>query len=123
MLNVGSDVQIGQPILTEQLEEQYSEDGELFMGTRQRFHRLAYGRWAGEWRIVVRSFSYVSPAKAHPSDEDDDREVLEEVKPLVDASRELRLAAAGEILTLLEAIRKAAQGKVESLRKVTDQKK
>jgi hypothetical protein len=115
-LNVGLEVELGETLLAGELEEDLDEDG--IVKARYRLNRyLAYAREAREWRLVARV------RREYESDEGEiTRSVLLEQVPLVETSREVRLAAAGQILKLLQEITKEAKTKLRSLSEVIDRK-
>jgi len=76
---------------------------------------LGYGRSSisREWCLFVREYTVYS----------DDRGWCEaQTVPLLNASRNLRIAAADKIPALLEKIEKEVKGKIETLQKVTDKR-
>lgn len=81
---------------------------------------LAYGRHGQQWRILVNI--------VRVTEEMDEGNVVERniddhgYRPLLDCTRELRLAAADHLPLLLTTIADTARSKVASLKKVTDKK-
>lgn len=121
-LNLGVEIVLPMPILKEEPEEIYEDPTDTPSRVEERHYHLAYAKLRKEWRIVVRTRKHTVDFSEDPTEP---REYTsnEETKPLVDASRELRLAAADHILSLLDEMRTVAEQKVESLRQVTDTKK
>jgi hypothetical protein len=85
---------------------------------------LGYGKIAGSWRLLVQRFNCVWPGVENENyidaggDFADEREP-EERKPLLDSSRDIRLAAAARLEFLLAEIEEAARGRIESLKRIT----
>lgn len=77
---------------------------------------LAYGRYRSGWRILVRTFREWKDAESG----DEGVQALQTEEPLVDASRELRVASADLVDGLLRALTSEAKERVESLNKVID---
>jgi hypothetical protein len=71
---------------------------------------LGYGRWGRHWKIKVRTFRL---------QEGEDSFLVEE-KPLLEASRDLRMVAATKLEPLLELIGVEAKKKLDELREVVD---
>jgi hypothetical protein len=102
--------------------EELDQDGEgfLYHGTA---HYLGYGKVGTRWRFIVRSFESAwvwCPGTVFVGDSEvgwDDRKNVRE-KPLLDSSRELRLAAAKQIGELLDVITARAREHVDSLNQV-----
>ena len=115
-LNVGLEVELNTSLLEGELEEDVDEDG--IVKARYRLNRyLAYARQHNNWRLVVRL------RREYENDDGEiTRSVLLEQHPLVETSREVRLAAAGQILPLLQAITKDAKTKLSALNEVIDRK-
>ncbi len=113
-LNVGLEVELNKSLLDGELEEDVDEDG--IVKARYRVNRyLAYARHHNNWRLVVR-------LRREYENEDGEitRSVLVEQHPLVETSREVRIAAAGQILPLLQAITRDAKTKLSALNEVID---
>lgn len=83
---------------------------------------LGYKKLGDEWRVAVTEYVIYNPnAPENVIDRSARPEWrLVNEKPLLQASRELRIAAADKVEELLAAITKAAAERVASLRKVTD---
>lgn len=113
-LGLGVDV----TLLNHALAEAWPVDGEEEgQPPDQLVSYLAFGRLRGSWRILVRTFSeWDDPNSASGPRE----RALQEEEPLVDASRELRIAAAEQIESLLELLSKETKEKVASLNNVID---
>jgi len=118
-LNLGVEVTLRNPLIGGDFHEQDDESNDRLVA-RYRFDTfLAYGKHRSQsaWRLLVRKY------RVDVDSEDDVvREVLLSEKALLEASRELRIAAAGQIDQLLEAITEEAATKATLLRKVTDKK-
>jgi hypothetical protein len=84
-------------------------------GKRQFF--LAYGRAADDsWRLLVREYEVTAENQwGEPTDW-----TLRNEKPLLESSREIRMAAAERIDSLINKITDTAQTKLQSLKDRTD---
>lgn len=99
----------------------FTEDDQDGEPTGVSFHYvwiLGYGRSGhfvsrSEWCLFVRKYMVYS---------DDRGWCEEETVPLLGASRDLRIAAAGQIPALLEDIEKEVKKKIENLAKVSDKR-
>lgn len=107
-LNVSSEVSDWQTRYTEtDIKERYYTD-----------LRLGFGRHRNEWRLLVREFE----TTGDPQREETWSEVQVDQRPLLDEARDVRIAAAEHLPILLDRLEKEGQGKLESLKKVTDEK-
>jgi len=116
-LNLGIEVELNEAI---QEGHHFSEDNPNGEPTGITFYSawmLGYGRIRHstftEWSLLVYYYTVYS----------DDRDWQEEdTFPLLEASRELRIAAAEKIPALLEKIEEAVKGKIETLGKISDKR-
>lgn len=105
-LGLGVDVTLLDPPLA---EDWPVGTGDEDSPTEQTVSYLAYGRGNGGWRILVRTFR-----------EYDDARTLRKEEPLIEASREMRVAAAELIEPLLTLLSAEVTKKLDSLDEVTD---
>src|SRR5438552_7955491 len=89
-LNLGVEVTLDDsPLSRGDLKEDFDDGTQESLGSYRLNHYLGYGRYAEDWGLLVRTFLDY---------EDRDGEVIRSVfqydKPLVRASRDLRIAAA-----------------------------
>ena len=122
--NVTDDEEILHDItLIEDAEEQgvhITEDVQGWSGVEAR---LGYRKLTGSWRLVVRSYEclWVLPPGDHPENGTFNpvRRTLSSERPLLDCSRDIRLAAATQIEKLLAALEQAAQKRIARLQQAT----
>ena len=115
-LNLGVDVTLEPPLIPE--DDRNEEDGFTFTSP---YTCLAYARYGTEWRIVLRA-----PAGSRKTQESSGAvgsKVTSStgMKPLLEASRELRIAAAGRIGELIALIETESRRQLESLNAAADQ--
>lgn len=96
-------------------DEEEDRDGDLRTFTIHDKSYLAYGKHRGEWHLLVKTYRIT---ENHP--QTGDSEALIETVPLLQASRDLRIASAGRILDLLGALQEEANKKIAALKKVSD---
>lgn len=113
-LNLGLEVELDEPLKTSSYKKRYDDDGDP---TGARYYDawcLGYARIEPGlgWGFVVRSYEVQEESRGEWEEGD--------VTPLLQASRDLRLAAAEQIPTLLDTLEKAAKEKIEALKKVSD---
>jgi hypothetical protein len=116
-MNLGLAIELDSPLKSSAGKIEIGEDidGEDIGVVYHEAWHLGYERIDSNiWGFVVRSYKVYEP----PDDEEQYQE--RNVIPLLKASRELRLAAAEQIPTLLEEIEKAAQRKIAALKEVSD---
>jgi len=114
-LNLGIAIEFGGVIKTENPYFDYLDDGtEDGISGYIDTWELGYGRYQDAWCLLVRKYKLV----------DRSTEVMqvENVTPLLQSSRELRIAAAEKIPELLEKIEEAVKGKIETLGKISDKR-
>jgi hypothetical protein len=85
---------------------------------------LGYGKIAGSWRLLVQRFACAWPGRENEDcvevgDDFTDMREPQERKPLLDSSRDVRLAATAQLELLLAEIEEAARERIESLKKIT----
>jgi hypothetical protein len=117
-LNLGVTVYLDEPLDEITITGSLGEAGEDGVSGDQYF--LGYGRFGGRWRILVQTYHSVWPDTeeddATPGgDFEECREYVDE-KPLLDSSRDIRLAAVAQIGRLLEQIEREAKSRIETLR-------
>ncbi len=119
-LNLGTEIEVTEWIQTGNSKSAYNDDGEP-TGVFHSAWTLGYGKSSrGNWCIFVREYSLpgvpsgLNPEPALITEED--------TTPLLEASRDLRIAAAGYIPNLLAEIEKAVKGKIGTLKKVSDKR-
>src|SRR5437867_476109 len=113
-LALGIEVMVNAPLVEGKLEETYSDrDHDGAIEDRYRDNQyLAYGRAAGGWHIMVRTmrdYEYRAGGKLSPCT------VMLNSIPLVDATRNVRIAAADMIDSLLFQLGDEARQKVQQL--------
>lgn len=120
-LNLGISVELDSYIQTGNSVTEYNDDTGESVGVFYAAWSLGYGKdRRGNWCLLIREYKVpVVPAGAYAASED----ILEEdVTPLLQASRDLRIAAAEQIPELLKAIEQKVKKKIESLAKVSDKR-
>jgi hypothetical protein len=116
-LSLGVDVTVGTPIVHGHLEEVIDDaDGSVKDQYTENLY-LGYGRHGNGWCLLVRKFRDYQDSQGGPT-----RDVLVHEYSLLSAPRDIRVAAAEQIETLLERIKDQAKYKIESLSKVVDKK-
>ncbi|HXQ22300.1 MAG TPA: hypothetical protein VN812_11550 [Candidatus Acidoferrales bacterium] len=113
-LNIGIEVELPEPFYVEHAQHEYDQHSEEISRSFVPEYRLVYGKIVNHWRIAVRCLERESVWNGK------DRYVQTWDRPLVDASRELRIAAVEHIGTLIDAIAVAAKEKLATVKKVTD---
>jgi hypothetical protein len=116
-LSLGLEVTLEQPLTYGDLTEDRDDEGVRPPIQSRLNNYLGYGRYRGSWRLLVRTFRDYEDRGGNL-----ERSVLEQETSLMDSSRDLRIAAAEQIESLLQAIAKGAQVRLESLSKVIDKK-
>lgn len=123
-LKLGLEVFMTQPLAESEIEEEFVLDERHDEGgyTEKYFHawHLGYGRHGEEWRLLVRKYKVIPDPAWVLTERRRLEETMTSETPLIHASRELRLAAAEQILTLLEVIEENAKEKIAALQKVID---
>jgi hypothetical protein len=110
-LKLGVTVWLELFIETSDIESEYDKDGDL-VGNFYRAWSLGYGKDCGDrWRLLIREWKV---------DNDADDGTIENVIPLLEASRDLRIAAAERIPDLLKEVEEKVKRKLEVLSKVSD---
>ena len=116
-LNLGTEVEL-EGFVQEAIYKSLFKNGELTKVDYPAWS-LGYGKSnRGNWCLFIREYTITtdtSSSDPHPSDV-----VGEGITPLLEASRDLRLAAAEQIPDLLIAIEEAVKAKIEKLRKISD---
>jgi hypothetical protein len=119
-LNLGLEVEYTAQALYEgELREEHNRQTHEVELRYRHISYLAYGKTAvgdNRWALLVRNYR-----KVFLPDEEWEF-ILDSSQPLLNASRDVRLAAAEHLEGLLEEIKRKATAKLEALRKVTDQK-
>lgn len=133
-LGLGVAVQLDSPMLSEDLGERQLHDTQEFLEIQEssglpasttesdvlvqsaRKAYLAHAKLAGAWRLVVREYRCEWFRLRNDADDATPytRDLVSE-RPLLDSSRDIRLAAAGQIDDLLVAIEHAAQERIARL--------
>lgn len=120
-LNLGIEVVLGDALAVTDLEEEELEgrDGEWYTETYRSRQHLGYGKHDGAWEILLLEYrtAYDDTGQMKVS------EKLLRKTPLLEASRDLRIAAARQILDLLALIEETAKRKLAALKKVSDSRK
>ncbi len=123
-LNLGLEIELSEWLQTGTPKSEYNDDEEI-TGVFYSAWTLGFGKWdighgKGIWRILVRKFRVPqTPVGTYPHP----TEIVEEnITPLLEASRDLRIAAAEQIPALLKKIEEAVKGKIETLGKVSDKR-
>ncbi len=119
-LQIGLEVFLQRENIAESdIEEEWIEDGRCDDGgyNQQYFHawHLGYGRDGDEWGLLVRKYKTIP--RDYPAQ--DDVTLVSQTR-LVHASRELRLAAAEQIIKLLDLIEEQAKEKIAAVQKMLD---
>jgi len=109
-LNLGVEVTLPKPLVVGDGQEREHDDGEP-AGTYREVTYLCFGRHGRRWAIVARCFRLEEGVDS----------VLVSETPLLEASREERIAAAEQIEDLLKLIASTAKEKIVSLNKVIDE--
>jgi hypothetical protein len=113
-LKLGLDVTLEETVLIwGDMVEEFNEVDETTLRYRENLH-LGYGRTGSverPWGFLVRTFRVYEDSKVFVSD-----------APLLDSSREIRMAAAGQIDLLLATLTKEANAKLKSLTNAIDKK-
>ncbi len=119
-LKLGVAVELPKWLQTDNPKADYNDEGES-LGVFYTAWTLGYGKSdQGKWCFLVRQYKVpVTPSGTYP---EPGEMVEEEATPLLNASRDLRIAAADTIPDLLQEVEKKAKAKIESLRKVTDRR-
>src|SRR5262249_14862331 len=119
-LNLGVEVEYTAQALHEgELQEELNQRADEVERRYQHISYLAYGKTTvGEtrWALLVRNYRKVFLPN------EDWEFILDSSQPLLNASRDVRLAAAEHLEGLLDEIKMKATAKLEALRKVTDTK-
>jgi len=116
-LNLGLAVTLDKPLIVGDLEEEVDEQRDEVIGRYRMNPYLGYVRHRQEWKLVVRIFCEYEDYSGGVRNS-----VSKHETPLLTASRELRMAAAEQIETLLQVIADQAKTKLTALTKVIDQK-
>ena len=119
-LNLGTAVELSAWIETGNSKTEYDDDGEA-VGVFYDAWTLGYGKDdRGEWHLLIRKYKVPSvPSGTYPNPQD----ILEEdTTPLLQASRDLRIAAAEKIPDLLKKIEEKVKKKIGLLAKVSDKR-
>jgi hypothetical protein len=111
-LNLGLEVMLPRPLMSGDWELEREDDGSETGKKIRLIDHICYGRYGPRWRLLVRMYKEYEDEAA----EDE----LMDTTPLVQASRDLRIAAAERIGDLLELITSEAEESVDSLNKVMD---
>src|SRR5207249_2278419 len=117
-LNLGTEVTLSDPLSHGDLQEDIDERTQEPLGSYRTNTYLGYGRYAEDWMLLARTFLDYENEGGRVT-----RSVFQYEKPLLRASRDLRIAAAEQIERLLGAIASEANKKVTSLNKHIDKKK
>jgi len=119
-LNLGTEIELNKWIKTDNPKSEYNDFGEP-SGVFYSAWTLGYGKYRrGDWCIFIREYQGPqAPAGLSPVPTDI---VEEKTTPLLEASRDLRIAAAEHIPDLLKTIEDAVKGKIETLGKVSDKR-
>jgi hypothetical protein len=116
-LNLGLSVTLNKPLVCGDLKDEVDWDTRETSGSYRENSYLAYGRGGKDWLLLVRTFREYEDANGNET-----RSVLVSETPLLGVSRNLRMAAADQIETLLKVIAKEANARIDSLKKVVDRK-
>ncbi len=111
-LNVGIEIRLGIPMARTDWQEEEDRETEVTKRSRTDWH-LGYGKHGSTWSLLVYEYCV----------EQDGTQTLVSKTPLLDASRDLRIDSADDIMSLLAEIGRVAKEKTEALRNVTDKKK
>lgn len=115
-LNLGIAVELEGSIKHENTKARYDENG-VGIGQFETYWSLGYGKdERGHWGFFVRQYS-VDGIYPNQSDPLEEQEV-----PLLQASRDLRIAAADRIPELLQRLESEVTKKIESLARVSDKR-
>lgn len=119
-LNLGLCVtEDNEPLLVSTAREETNDQGQV-TGVYQIAHYLAYERHNNDWKLVVhREKEWMQGENC----DDVSHWTREDTTPLLECSREIRLASADHILTLLAHLHVKAEEKIASLQKVMDARK
>jgi hypothetical protein len=114
-LNIGIEVELDErPILEGNTFEETDQYGEPTGVTHHNLWAIGYGRVSTNrsgWELVAREYTVYS---------DDRGWILQRATPLLEASRDVRIASAKQIPALLEKLAKEVEGKVGVLNEVSD---
>ena len=119
-LNLGMEIELNKWIRTDNPKSEENKFGDP-AGVFYSAWTLGYGkRGHGNWCLLVREYQVPQmPVGTYPHP----TEIVEEnITPLLEASRDLRIAAADKIPELLKKIEEAVKGKIETLGKVSDKR-
>ena len=115
--NLGIEVFLKDPLKETHYQEAEDDRG----GVHTYYFRwhLGYGKYHGKWCLLIREFKVVKEYDLHLGGETWVKKIWDET-PLLQTSRESRIAAAENILDLLAVIEKAVEEKIAALKKVSD---
>ncbi len=119
-LNLGTEIELDEWVQTGNPKSEENDFGEP-AGVFFSAWTLGYGkRGHGNWCLLIREYRVPqTPVGTYPHP----TEIVEEnITPLLEASRDLRIAAADKIPELLKKIEEAVKGKIETLGKVSDKR-
>ena len=111
-LNLGIELELEGTIQKSNSKNKYNDDGEAY-GPFHSGWTIGYGKDSrGTWCLIVREYEV---------DESSNQWVEEDATPLLQVSRDLRIAAAEKIPDLLKVIEQEVKKKIATLAKVSDQ--
>lgn len=111
-LNLGIDVVCERPLVLGEAIHEVDDSGKRAFVVCRENEYLGYGQIGSEWKLLVRRY--------RDYEEPDLGSILLEGTSLLKSSRELRIAAAGQVEELVALIEKGARAKLEALRMVAD---
>ncbi len=119
-LNLGTEIELDKWVQTGNPKSEYTDDGEP-TGVFFSAWTLGYGKHRrSDWCLLIREYQV---PQTPPGTRPIPTEIIEEdATPLLEASRDLRIAAADKIPELLKKIEEAVKGKIETLGKVSDKR-
>jgi hypothetical protein len=113
-LNLGVAVELDDYFHTENTKTEWNDDAEV-IGTYRAVFTLGYGRdQHDDWRFLVREYKERMDFNETPAEQ--------ACTPLLNTSRDLRIAAAKQIPDLLKAIEGHVKEKIEVLSKISDKR-
>jgi hypothetical protein len=117
-LKLGISVELDKFFHDENAKTEWNDDGEP-IGDYYKAWSLGYGKnQHGDWCFLVREYRVPStPEGTYPMSV-----VEQDATPLLDASRDLRIAAAEKIPELLQQIEAEVKKKIDVLAKVSDKR-
>ncbi len=120
-MNIGIEVWLDHALKETDWEEEEKETPQGDEYVKEYFHAwyLGYGKHQGQWRLLLYQYRQ-TPKPGWAKEAGMYEDTLVDKAPLLDSSRDLRVASADHITDLLAKIGEEAKHKTEALRKVSD---